>query len=104
MSEPENSSHNPNPHILLREDYENAAPEDLAQKIYEAGYLDITHGFPAKNANQFMEAKHILLEKFEISRLPITGIRINDETRIYLLSHENDYGKVTHTTLMKQVG
>lgn len=96
---------NINPHIIPVEVYESMTPDELTNRLISAEYIDITGGFPAKDASQLFWTKAVLADEHDIHRLPIIGVTQEDKTiNTYMLTSPSKYGKLTHQYLASLLG
>lgn len=100
MEPPEDSTPvNDTPHVIPPEFYVNATPEEMAEVMLNQEYIDITNGFPSRDSRQFVELIIHLLDEENIGRYPIVGT--NDGLVFVLTSPSENYGKMTHTRLVR---
>lgn len=83
---------------------------EVANQLRAAGHYDITHGFPAANAQELFDLLYELLMDIQghaqpLFRMPIIGVRNNEQgVSIFMLTNPDPQQKRDHATLMSRLG
>jgi len=80
--------------------------KEIVKKMTEAGIVDITDGFPARDKQQMWDIIWDLFYEKEISRIPIIGVGQTTaegaNVKVYMFCHPGQ--KIQHWTLWEELG